>query len=256
MFSSEAVFAVGTVWPTLVIVFPLPVGEPPVPLVGVLFPSRTALVASGALTHHGMLPVEGCSRRRRPGRRRAMCSGTGWAGVGATGWKALSPAGSPARGPIGRRRPRWAPGTAVPGCSAGSTGACAPRFQRCAARCGRAGGRNRGGRCRPRCCGRPAVWGSGCSPGAPGEVGRFGCAGLRVGRAAADHIVAAAAHGPRRARPAARAEEAGARGPSGGPAAAGGVRVTAARRGSAAVPLPAGSGRSGPRETAGARTTP
>lgn len=30
-----------------------------------------------------------------------------------------------------------------------------------------------------------------------GEVGRFGCAGLRVGRAAADHVAAAAAHDPR-----------------------------------------------------------
>lgn len=59
MFSPEAVFAVVPVWPTLVIVFPLPVVEPAVPLVGVLFPSRTALVASGALTHHGVLPVEG-----------------------------------------------------------------------------------------------------------------------------------------------------------------------------------------------------
>jgi membrane protein DedA with SNARE-associated domain len=44
-------------WLTLLIVFLLPMAEPSLPLLGMLLPSQTALMASGVLAHHGSLPV-------------------------------------------------------------------------------------------------------------------------------------------------------------------------------------------------------
>ncbi|MGY0017684.1 DedA family protein [Streptomyces sp. cg35] len=44
-------------WLTLLIVFLLPMAEPALPLLGMLLPSQTALMASGVLAHHGSLPV-------------------------------------------------------------------------------------------------------------------------------------------------------------------------------------------------------
>ncbi|MGX1756550.1 DedA family protein [Streptomyces lydicus] len=47
------------VWPALLIAFLLPMAEPALPLLGVLLPSQTALMASGVLAQHGSLPVPG-----------------------------------------------------------------------------------------------------------------------------------------------------------------------------------------------------
>ncbi|MER7405492.1 DedA family protein [Streptomyces sp. NPDC000070] len=44
-------------WLALLIVFLLPMAEPSLPLLGMLFPSQTALMASGVLAHHGALPL-------------------------------------------------------------------------------------------------------------------------------------------------------------------------------------------------------
>lgn len=54
-----AVLAVAPVWLMLVVVFLLPAVEPVVPVVGMLFPSQTVLVASGVLANRGVLPVVG-----------------------------------------------------------------------------------------------------------------------------------------------------------------------------------------------------
>ncbi|MZG06585.1 DedA family protein [Streptomyces sp. SID5614] len=259
MFSPEAMFAVVPVWLTLVFLFLLPAVEPAVPVVGMLFPSQTALVASGVLVHHGVLPVAGVFALAVAGALAGNVLGYG----------------------VGRRWGDRLEG-ALPGRLTGS------RSYRLAlatvgARHGRAVllGRFNGGlrTLVPALCGSvqvpwrpylgwsllaallwaPCCVGIGLLAGSSwekwGGSGVLACASVVLLLTTSVPLLLTARGEHTRAARASCAEEGPVQGSSGGHAAAGDVRVTAARRGSAPAPLPAGPGRSGPRGTAGARTT-